>query len=225
MTNADTTTLVSDARAAEPADEEVDQRDKLQIEMEQLWVALDKVMSDIGYLRAQIDTESSDTESLFLRLTQRQMDMIDRFTDLTNNVVKQQAADLDTDAEIAKLRKMMLPIGPRARRNIDEHTSSLSKDSVKYKSLTNESVLKLGEINYYSDIAYQAMSTHNLNLLKLDFNNDETQRYLKESLYTRAETLAGQIQIAVQQRDRSEANLSADKENADLKANLRLVQK
>jgi hypothetical protein len=69
MTNADTTTLVSDARAAEPADEEVDQRDKLQIEMEQLWVALDKVMSDIGYLRAQIDTESSDTESLFLRLT------------------------------------------------------------------------------------------------------------------------------------------------------------
>jgi small conductance mechanosensitive channel len=207
------------------AGEEVEPRHKLQIEMEEDWAALDKAVADIAYLREQIASESGNDESLFLRLTQRQMDMVDRFTDLTNNVVKQQAAKLNTDAAINELRKMMLPLGPRARRNIDEHTKSLGRDSVKYKSLSDQSVLKLSEINYYSDIANKAISTHNSNLVKLNFNNDETEAYLKESLYARAETLAGQIQITVPERDRAEANLSADKENPELKAYLRLVQK
>ena len=205
--------------------ESTESRHVLQIEMDRYWVELDKAIADIAYLKEQLDNESGDDESLFLRRTQRQMDMVDHFTDLTDNVVKQQQAMLNTDEAVAELRKMMLPLGPRARRNIDQHTKNLGKDSLKYNTLTEESVLKLSEINYYSDIANQALSTHNSNLIKLNFNNDETAEYLKESLYTRAETLAGQIQITVPERDRAAANLSADKENPDLKASLRLVQK
>jgi small conductance mechanosensitive channel len=214
-----------DGDANQMASEAIDSRHRLELEMEEYWAALDKAIAEIAYLKQQIANEDGDEASLFLRLTQRQMDMVDRFTDLTNNVVKQQQAKLNTDDAIAELRRLMLPLGPRARRNIEQQTKNLSKDSVKYSSLTEESVLKLSEINYYSDIANQALSTHNSNLVKLKFNNNETAFYLKESLYARAETLAGQIQIAVAERDRAETNSSADKENSDLKAHLRLVQK
>jgi small conductance mechanosensitive channel len=200
-------------------------RPRLQVEMDEYWAALDKSIADIEYLKQQIDSKNGDQESLSLRLTQRQVEMIDDFSELVDNVVKQQRANLDTDDVVAKLRVMMLPIGPRARLIIEEHIKSLDKDSLKFGSLTDESVMKTSEINYYSDIAYKAISTHNLNLVKLNFNNDETQAYLKDSLYTRAETLAGQIQITVSERSRAEANLSVDKDNPDLKAHLRLVQK
>jgi small conductance mechanosensitive channel len=216
---------VIDVDVKEMASEATVSRHRLELEMEEYWAALDKAIAEVAYLKQQIANKEGDEASLFLRLTQRQMDMVDRFTDLTNNVVKQRQANLNTDDAIIKLRKMMLPLGPRARRNIDAHSKNLGKDSHKYSSLTEESVLKLSEINYYSDIANQAISTHSSNLVKLNFNNDETASYLKESLYARAETLAGQIQIAVPERDRAEANLSADKENPDLKAHLRLVQK
>lgn len=230
--SADSTGINTSAISDEPAaivnsmpSEPTASRHVLQIEMDKYWAELDKAIADIAYLKEQLDIESGDDESLFLRRTQRQMDMIDHFTDLTDNVVKQQQAKLNADEAVEKLRNMMLPLGPRARRNIDQHTKNLGKDSLKYKTLTEESVLRLSEINYYSDIANQAISTHNSNLIKLNFNNDETAEYLRESLYARAETLAGQIQITVPERDRAAANLSADKENADLKASLRLVQK
>ncbi|MFQ3323274.1 MAG: small conductance mechanosensitive channel [Pseudomonadales bacterium] len=225
--NESSTTNVAPALLVEKleSDEQVEPRHKLQIEIEQYWAALDKTRTDVTYLKEQIANDSGDTASLFLRLTQRQMDMVDRLTDLTNNVVKQQTAQLNTDAATAELRKLMLPLGPRARRNMDEHVKSLGKNSFKSSALSDESVLKLSEMNYYSDILYQAISTHNANLVKLNFNNDETEAYLKESLYTRAETLSGQTQITVSERDRAQANLSVDKENADLKADLRLVQK
>ena len=214
-----------DEDANQMASEAIDSRHRLELEMEEYWAALDKAIAEIAYLKQQIANKDGDEASLFLRLTQRQMDMVDRFTDLTNNVVKQRQAKLNTEDATAELRRLMLPLGPRARRNIEQHTKNLSKDSVKYSSLSEESVLKLSEINYYSDIANHALSTHSSNLVKLNFNNDETAFYLKESLYSRAETLAGQIQIAVAERDRAETNLSADKENSDLKTHLRLVQK
>ena len=214
-----------DVELEEVATKPLAKRHRLQDEMEEYWVVLDKSIADIEYLKQQIASSNGDQSSLSFRLTQRQVEMIDAFSDLVDNVVKQQRANLNTDVVVAKLRMMMLPIGPRARLAIEEHIKSLDTNSLKFGSLTDESVMKISEINYYSDVAYQAISTHNLNLVKLNFNNDETQAYLKDSLYTRAETLAGKIQITVSERSRAEANLSIDKEDPGLKADLRLVQK
>lgn len=181
---------------------------------------------ELKRLREQLALEEGEAkDSLFLRVTQRAIKQLSDYSDMTALILKQQEAGLNTDTIIAELRSKMLPLGPRIRRAISNRERDMDAAAKDEEPLSAKSLQLLEERNRFSDLAYQALSRHSHNLELLNFNNRETSEYLSSAIYARAESLAGQIQIASTQKARADSASVSIPDDVDLKVRARAAQR
>lgn len=221
--------LVTGVGADENADTSVtivDERHPLQQAADEVLENINSNEEEIARLRSQLDKEKGEAkDSLFLRLTQRSITLFGDYTELTDIALKQQKAKLNNDALLADMRSRMLPLGPRIRRAIERRERQMDAEFDGLEPLSLQALQQLEERNHFADLAYQALSQHSHNLARLNFNNDQTATYLQDSVYARAESLAGQIQIAATQKSRADSASSALPDDAELKSHVRAAQK
>lgn len=205
---------------------DAEQLSPLKIETAEAMKSLQDGDAEIGHLISEYESATGDVkDSLFLRLTQRSLKQLSDYSEITRLVLKQQKAGLNTDAIVEKLRLRMLPLGPKIRRTINRREKIMDGAVEGETPLSEKALLLLEERNRFSDLAYQALSRHSENLQLLNFNNTETRNYLSTALYSRAESLAGQIQIASEQKSRADAALASVTDDADLKSKARATQR
>lgn len=198
----------------------------LQVETAEVMTTLEQGDMELDRLKKEYESAVGDIkDSLFLRLTQRSLKQLSDYSEITRLVIKQKNAGLDVSDIMAELRRRMLPLGPKLRRAIDRRERIMDAALEGEKPFSEKSLLLLDERNRFSDLAYQALSGHSENLELLNFNNTETASYLSSALYSRAESLAGQIQIAADQKSRADTALSSAVDDVDLKSKARATQR
>ena len=174
--------------------------------------------AELRRLREQLKGEvGEEKESLILRSTQRAIAQLSDYSVITQQVLKLQKTGFNTDAIRAQLKQKMLPLGPMIRRAIANREREMDAMADGSDPLSASSLHKLEERHRFSDLAYQALSTHSHNLALLEFNNKDTAAYLSSAVLERAESLSGQIQIASTQKSRAESNANHAADDVQLK--------
>lgn len=198
----------------------------LQIESNEVMALIEAGDRDIARLKEQMEGETGEAKaSLMLRTTQRSIKQLADYSEITQLVLKQQKLGLNTDNLVNKLRVKMLPLGPMIRRAINRREREMDSAVKGEESLSPKALQLLDERNRFSDLAYQALSRHSKNLELLKFDNNDTSGYLASALYARAESLAGQILIASEQKSRADSALAGMADDVDLKTRARAAQR
>lgn len=206
--------------------EEESKRHPLQISSDELMEHLAAGDLELIRLKEQLNSVAGEAkDSLFLRVTQRAIRQLDDYSAITQNILRQQKAGLNTDDLIAELSGKMLPLGPKIRRSISRREREMDAAVKDEEPLSSRSLQLLEERNRFSDIAYQALSRHSQNLELLQLNNRQTSEYLSSAIHARAESLAGQIQIASGQKSRAASAAAEIPDDVDLKVRHRASQR
>lgn len=210
----------ANATLSETTDLEERSESRLQKNIDAAFEELEHGDTDLDRLREKLKEvePGSEKDAIFLRLNQRAIKQLDVYNDLTRWVVEQRLAGADVDLSLAQLKTRMLPLGPKIRRVIKSREKEFDMATSGLPPTSEESLLKLEERNVFSDMAYRLLSRHSRNLEELNFNNSQTSAYLQESLYDRAESLSGQIQLAATQKSRAESNLSNNPDDQGAKS-------
>lgn len=206
--------------------EEESKRHPLQVSSDELMEHLAAGDLELIRLKEQLNSVAGEAkDSLFLRVTQRAIRQLDDYSAITQNILKQQKAGLNTDDLIAELSGKMLPLGPKIRRSISRREREMDAAVKDEEPLSSRSLQLLEERNRFSDVAYQALSRHSQNLELLQLNNRQTSEYLSSAIHARAESLAGQIQIASGQKSRAASAAAEIPDDVDLKVRHRASQR
>lgn len=204
----------------------VEEKHPLEVSTDEVMQHIEAGDLELKRLRKQLAVEEGEAkDSLFLRVTQRAIKQLSDYSDITALILKQQKAGINTDEVVAELRLKMLPLGPRIRRAISRREREMDAAVKGEEPLSSKSLQLLEERNRFSDLAYQALSRHSHNLELLNFNNRETSEYLSSAIYARAESLAGQIQIASTQKSRADSAASSIPDDVELKVRARAAQR
>lgn len=206
--------------------EEESKRHPLQVSSDELMEHLAAGDLELIRLKEQLNSVAGEAkDSLFLRVTQRAIRQLDDYSAITQNILRQQKAGLNTDDLIAELSGKMLPLGPKIRRSISRREREMDAAVKDEEPLSSRSLQLLEERNRFSDVAYQALSRHSQNLELLQLNNRQTSEYLSSAIHARAESLAGQIQIASGQKSRAASAAAEIPDDVDLKVRHRASQR
>tara|TARA_B100000809_G_C15136740_1_gene530954 strand:+ start:2205 stop:3908 length:1704 start_codon:yes stop_codon:yes gene_type:complete len=182
--------------------------------------------AELKRLSEQLKGEvGEEKESLILRSTQRAIAQLSDYSVITQQVLKLQDTGLNTDVIRDQLRNKMLPLGPKIRRAIASRERKMDSMVEGGNPLSDNSLQKLEERHRFSDLAYQALSSHSRNLALLDFNNKDIAVYLSGAVLERAESLSGQIQIASSQKSRADSASSHATDDIQLKNQGRAAQR
>ena len=211
------------------AEDQVEQPHKLDLQATELVSAISAGHEEIDTLAEEVAAAvGEDQRALQRRLIQRQLKLLSDLGDLCHNIVAQEEEGLDTANYRPLAEKDLLQLGPKIHSYIDSLEQMIDAEALGREELAAEEIRNLEEQlekdNAHLDEIYLALLNHAgfMEIMGLDVSRERT--FLHENLNTRAETLAGRVQLAVERRIVLAERASAEPANADVKIELLAIE-
>jgi small conductance mechanosensitive channel len=211
------------------ADDQVEQPHKLDQQAAELVSAISAGHEEIDNLAEEIASAvGEDQRALQRRLVQRQLKLVSDLGELCHNIVAQEEEGLDTSNYRALAEKDLLQLGPKIQNYIDSLEQTIDEEALGREELAAEEIRDLEEQlekdNAHLDEIYLALLNHAgfMEIMGLDVSREKA--FLHENLGTRAETLAGRVQLAVERRMALAKRASEEPDNADVKVELLAIE-
>jgi small conductance mechanosensitive channel len=148
--------------------------------------------------------------------------------ELCHNIVAQEEEGLDTANYRALAEKDLLQLGPKIHRYIDSLEQTIDAEAMGREELAAEEIRDLEEQlekdNAHLDEIYLTLLNHAGFMEIMGLDPEKERVFLRDSLGTRAETLAGRVQLAVESRMALAERASAEPANADVKIELHAIE-
>ena len=213
----------------QPAEDQVEQPHKLDLQATELVSAISAGHEEIDTLAEEVAAAvGEDQRALQRRLIQRQLKVLSDLGDLCHNIVAQEEEGLDTANYRPLAEKDLLQLGPKIHSYIDSLEQTIDEEALGREELAAEEIRNLEEQlekdNAHLDEIYLALLNHAgfMEIMGLDVSRERT--FLHENLNTRAETLAGRVELAVERRIVLAERASEEPDNADVKVELLAIE-
>ncbi len=167
-------------------------------------------------MKQQSQTSGDDYSAYGRRITQRQLQILNDLNELCNNVIAQEKKQLDVSATRKATEDYLLRVGKAIMEYIDRVEESKQATKNSRLALTeNERQNHLG-----LDVLYKALLELIKSKEKLGMDADQEREFLKRMLTSRAERLAGRIELNSDKEAEFSERLNAEPGNADLQLEL-----
>jgi len=210
-------------------EDQVEQPHKLDQQAAELASAISAGHEEIDTLAEEVAAAvGEDQRALQRRLIQRQLKVLSDLGDLCHNIVAQEEEGLDTANYRPLAEKDLLQLGPKIHSYIDSLEQTIDEEALGREELAAEEIRNLEEQlekdNAHLDEIYLALLNHAgfMEIMGLDVSRERT--FLHENLNTRAETLAGRVELAVERRIVLAERASEEPDNADVKVELLAIE-
>ncbi len=200
-------------------------RDPLVAEAEGLVAKIQKDREKFGKLKADLrKATGEEREVLAKQLHDRQMEMVSDVYALSDNVLQQEKKGLDASAFRRKTELWLKTISPRLIQYAEGARKSISKLRKEEKSVASEKRValeeKLAAQNARLNGLYKAICDHIDRLKAMGLDASKETSYLTERLSKRAEILAGQIKLTLEQIKNAKGVAEKNPDNAAFQATL-----
>ena len=213
----------------QPAEDLVEQPHKLDLQATELVSAISAAHEEIDNLAEEIESAvGGDQLALQRRVIQRQLKLMSDLGELCRNIVAQEEEGLDSANYRALAEKDLLQLEPKIRSYIDSLEQTIDEEALGREELSAEEILELEEQlekdNAHLDEIYLALLNHAGSMEIMGLDPEKERAFLRDRLNTRAETLAGRVELTVERRMALAERASAEPANADVKVELRAIE-
>ncbi|MEK6247814.1 MAG: mechanosensitive ion channel, partial [Planctomycetales bacterium] len=213
----------------QPAEDPVEQTHKLDLQATELVSAISAGHEEIDKLAEEIESAvGEDQLALQRRVIQRQLKLMTDLGELSRNIVAQEEEGLDSSNYRALAERDLLQLEPKIRIYIDSLEQTIDEEALGREELAAEEIRDLEEQlekdNAHLDEIYLTLLNHAGFMEVIGLDPEKERAYLRDSLGTRAETLAGRVELAVERRIALAERASAEPANADVKIELHAIE-
>ena len=211
------------------AEDQVEQPHKLDQQAAELVSAISAGHEEIDDLVEEIASAvGEDQQALQRRLIQRQLKLVSDLGELCHNIVAQEEEGLDTANYRALAERDLLQLGPKIHSYIDSLEQTIDAEALGREELAAEEIRDLEEQlekdNAHLDEIYLTLLNHAGFMEIMGLDPEKERVFLRDSLGTRAETLAGRVELAVEHRIVLAERASAEPANEDVKVELLAIE-
>ncbi len=176
-------------------------------------------------LKARLQKATGEERQVLAKqLHDRQMQIVSDVYALSDNVLKQEKKGLDASAFRQKAELWLEKISPRLIQNVEDARKSISKLKNERKSVAPEELVafeeKLAGESTRLDGLYKAVCDQIDRLKAMGLDASKEISYLTENLTTRAEILAGQVKLTLEQIKNAKGAAEKNPDNAQYQAKL-----
>ena len=213
----------------QPAENQVEQPHKLESQATELVSAISAGHEEIDKLAEEIKSAVGDDQlALQRRVIQRQLKLMTDLGELSRNIVAQEEEGLDSSNYRALAERDLLQLEPKIRSYIDSLEQAIDEEALGREELSAEEILELEEQlekdNAHLDEIYLALLNHAEFMEIMGLDPARERAFLRDRLNTRAETLAGRVELTVERRMDLAERASAEPANVDVKVELRAIE-
>ena len=213
----------------QPAEDQVEQPHKLARQATELVSAISAGHEEIDNLAEDIASAvGEDQRALQRRVVQRQLKLMSDLDELSHNIVAQEEEGLDTTNVRLLVEKDLLQLGPKIHSYINSLEQTIDEQGLGREELTAEEIRDLEEQlekdNAHLDEIYLTLLNHASSMEIMGLDPEKERDFLRDRLGTRAETLAGRVELAVERRMALAERVSAEPANADVKVELLAIE-
>ena len=211
------------------AEDQVEQPHKLDQQAAELASAISAGHEEIDNLAEEIASAvGEDQQALQRRLIQRQLKLVSDLGELCHNIVAQEEEGLDTANFRALAERDLRQMGPKIHSYIDSLEQTIDEEALGREELAPEGIRDLEEQlekdNAHLDEIYLTLLNHAGFMEIIGLDPEKERAFLRDRLGTRAETLAGRVELAVERRMVIAERASAEPANADVKVELHAIE-
>ncbi len=213
---------------APPAEPEVP---VLIVEARELLARIEEHEAQLADLRANVKEAATEEErrAVSRRVLTKVLENIDEVDALADNVLEQEAQGLDASEFRAAVEPRLEQRGPRVRRAIEKLETERAAGAAQRASSPDEERVafddRLAGQTQVIDDFYRLMLENGERLEAMGLDATRDREWLAEKLPTRAETLAGRLELAGDDERRAQARLDAKPEDPALQEDLALATK
>ncbi len=203
----------------------------LVVDAQELLARIEEEEAQIADLRASRKGASSDEErrAVERRLLTKELENLDRVNALSDNVLEQEAGGLDAKVFRAAVEPRLQDLGPRARRALETAESEVALESARRESLPEEERVDFDDAQAAQtrqiDDFYQLILQNGERLEAMGLDASKDRDWLKRKLPTRADTLAGRLELATDGLVRARGRAEAKPEDVALQDELGRLEK
>jgi small conductance mechanosensitive channel len=203
----------------------------LVVEAQDLLARIGEEDVQIEDLRASRKAAPTDEErrAVNRRLLTKELENLDLVNALSDNVLEQEAQELDAKTFRAEVEPRLRGLGPRARRAIEAAEKELAAESARRETLPDEERDELdGTLTAQArliDDFYRVVLENGERLEAMGLDATKELVWLKRKLPNRAGTLAGRLELAADERRRARTRAEAKPEDVALQDELARLEK
>ena len=213
----------------QPAEDPVEQTHKLDQQAAELVAAISAGHEEIDNLVEEIASAvGEDQQALQRRIIQRQLKLMSDLGELCHNIVAREEEGLDTANYRVLAEKDLLQLAPKIHSYIDALEQTIDEEALGREELAAEEIRDLEEQlekdNAHLDEIYLTLLNHAGFMEIIGLDPEKERAFLRDRLGTRAETLAGRVELAVERRMALAERASTEPANADVKVELHAIE-
>jgi small conductance mechanosensitive channel len=207
-----------------PAAEGVE-KNPLVEEAEGLVANVEKTEEEIAGLQSKLaGANGEDRQILQKQIMDRQIQTISDVYALSANILKQEEKGLDASAFRQKAESWLKKISPTIKQYAEDLGKTIAKEREKRESLAPEELVafeeNMAKESAKFDKLYKALCDNVDQMRTLGLDPSEEASYLSERLSDRAEILAGQVKLTLEQIAAAKVVVEKNPENAEYQTKL-----
>ena len=204
---------------------EGEEKNPLVVAAEELVASVEKTGNETADLRSKLaGVNGEDRQILQKQIMDRQKQIISDVYALSANILKQEKKGLDASAFRQKAESWLKKISPTMKQYAEDLRKTIAKQREERGSLAPEELVafeeNLAKESARLDELYKALCDNVDQMKAMGLDPSEATTYLSERLSDRAEILAGQVKLTVEQITGAKEVLEKNPDNAEYQAKL-----